>query len=442
MEISPIDGRYAKETSHLKEYFSEFAYIKYRLIIEIDWLEKFLKIDEINLLNNDLFNILERIKLEFDLKECKKVKEIESRTNHDVKAIEYYIREKFEEFGISQYNNYIHFGCTSEDINNLAYVKMINGALKNHLIKQINSLMEQIKNLSEDTKDVAMISHTHGQVATPTTVGKEFSVFYHRLEYILEFIKSIRLKGKFSGAVGNFNSQIVTFPNQDWLKIAKEFVEQEGAEFNQYTTQIESHDSVCALLSNFKLYNNILLDLANDMWTYISLGYFKLKVISNEVGSSIMPHKVNPINFENAMANIRICNSLIDSLVNNLQVSRMQRDLSDSSMLRNVGVIFSHFYLVISQMKKGLSRIDVNSKKIDEDLDNSYEVLAEPIQMMLRKNGIQNSYEILKEFTRGKNISKIELDNFINSLEISSEDKEILKGLTPKNYIGIANKLI
>lgn len=439
LAISPIDGRYREITEEISKYFSEYAFIKYRVIVEIDWLKYFLK----NILKEeDVFSTkLEEIVEKFDIKEAGRVKEIEKITNHDVKAIEYYVREKLEQVGLEKFSSYVHFACTSEDINNIAYGKMISDFLNDILFKNIEELILEVKNKSKELSNTPMASHTHGQIATTTTVGKELAVFVYRWEEIFEFIKNIKLKGKFSGAVGNFNAHIVAFPEIDWIKHAKKFVEEEKLEFNPLTTQIESHDIISMLFGYVKIFNNITMDFNSDMWLYISNNYFNQKIIKTEIGSSVMPHKVNPINYENSMANIRIANSLFDSLSNNLQVSRMQRDLSDSSMLRNIGVAFSHTIISINQTLKGFSKVEVNEKFLNEELENHPEVIAEAIQTILRKNKYENGYELLKEFSRGKKHTLQEYRKFIESLQIEEKDKDILLKLTPQNYIGLAEKL-
>lgn len=439
LAISPIDGRYRKITEKISDYFSEYAFIKYRVIVEIDWLKYFLN----NILKekDDFSTKLEEIVEKFDLKEAKRVKEIEEVTNHDVKAIEYYVREKIEQAGLERLSSYVHFACTSEDINNIAYGKMIFDFLNNILFRNMETLILKVKEKSEELANIPMPSHTHGQIATPTTVGKELAVFVYRWESIYKLIKGIKLRGKFSGAVGNFNAHIIAFPEIDWISHAKRFVEEENLEFNPLTTQIESHDIISILFGYIKGFNNITMDFDSDMWLYISSNYFKQKVIKTETGSSVMPHKVNPINYENSMGNIRIANSLFDSFTTNLQISRMQRDLSDSSMLRNIGVAFAHTIISIEQTLKGFSKIEVNEKVLEEELECHPEVISEAIQTILRKNKCKNSYEILKEFSRGKEHTLQEYREFIENLQIEEEDRKRLLRLTPQSYIGLAKKL-
>ena len=378
----------------------------------------------------------------FNEDEAKLVKEIEATTKHDVKAVEYYIRNKFESLNLSQFSSYIHFACTSEDINNLAYNLMLKNGLENVFIPQATDLINIVKEQANIDKNISMLAHTHGQPATPTTVGKEFAVFVYRWQSILNLLKQIKLRGKFNGAVGCFNAHVVAFPNLDWINLAQNFVEGLGLEFNPLTTQIESHDIISIIFNYVKSFNNITMDFNSDMWIYISMNYFKQKVVSTEVGSSVMPHKVNPINHENSMANIRMANTVFTALAENLPVSRMQRDLSDSSLLRNIGVGFAHSIISISQTIQGFKKMIVNEEVLLKDLNNNIAVLAEPIQTVLRKNGIDNAYEMLKELTRGKEINLESIREFINGLNIPEEDKKALLELTPENYVGRASELI
>ena len=385
---------------------------------------------------------VQMIKEKFDLIEAKKIKEKEKITKHDVKAIEYYLQDKLNEYGLEEYQYLVHFGVTSEDINNLAYGKMINDAMEYVIFPKIKELMELLKSeFVQKYKSVPMLSHTHGQKATPTTVGKEFAVFYYRLNSIFNIITEIKLKGKYSGAVGTFGAFKIAYPEIDWFEFNKKFVEEQGLEFNPLTTQIESHDTICRMFSELKLFQNILMDLDLDMWTYISFKYFKQIAVKGEVGSSVMPHKVNPIYFENSMANIRLGNSIWDSLINYLEISRMQRDLSDSSMLRNIGVGFGYMMISINSLIKGLRRIEVNEEVLEEELENSPEVLAEAIQTVLRKNRNSKGYELLKELTRDKEITLEKLREMIEKQNIEEEDKKRLLALEPKNYLGLAEKL-
>ena len=443
LNISPVDGRYKKKTEELNEYLSEYALIKYRIYIEISWLLFILKEKIVSeKVNANERKIISKIYENFNVEEANKVKEIEKVVKHDVKAVEYYLQEKFKENNLERLISFIHITLTSEDVNNTSYNLMIKDSLDKVYFKNIELLIDKIDELSKKYKSVSMLGHTHGQIATPTTVGKEFKVFYYRLNSVLKLIKSLKLRSKFSGAVGNYNCHIVAYPNVDWIKETKKFIESLGLEYNPLTTQIESHDYVCILLSYLKILNNIIKDLNSDMWLYISNNYFHEKSNKNEVGSSVMPHKVNPINHENSMANIEISNSLIDALVNNLSISRMQRDLSDSSKMRNLGVIFSHSLISIKETMIGLNKIEVNEKYLNEELDNHYEILSEAIQTVLRKNKVDNAYELLKGLSRGKSITKKDILDFVKKLDINSEDKEILLKLEPNNYIGLCERIV
>ena len=443
LNISPIDGRYQEKTRELANYFSEYSLIKYRITIEIYWLiylinnniinKKITKKDEKNLLN---------IISSYNISEASRVKEIEKKTKHDVKAIEYYLQEKLQDINLSNLIPFIHFALTSEDINNTSYNLMLHNALKDIYLPKLLTLINLLDEYSITYRDVAILGHTHGQIATPTTVGKELKVFSFRLKTLYNLIKDIKLRSKFSGTVGNYNAHIIAYPEVDWIKETKKFIESLNLEYNPVTTQIESHDILCVVLSYIKILNNIIKDLNSDMWLYISHEYFKEKADSKEVGSSVMPHKVNPINHENSMANIEISNSIIDALVNNLSISRMQRDLSDSSKLRNIGVILSHSIISIEETITGLNKIEVNKEYIEKELEDHYEVLCEAIQTILRKNDIKDAYEMLKELSRGKTINKSNIIDFIKKADISKEDKEKLMNLTPASYIGLSKQIV
>ena len=442
LSISPIDGRYKKAADEVRNYFNEFNLIKNRVIVEFEWLKKLFSIEELGLkITEEELNIIEKIVKDFDINGAKRVKEIEQTTKHDVKAVEYYIDEKLEENNLQKFKHLVHFACTSDDINNIAYGIMEKELVQNVYIPNVSKLIELLKEKAKKYANTAMLSHTHGQNATPTTVGKEFAIVVYRMEKILDRIKNEKLTGKFNGTVGNFNAHIISYPNVDWLKVAKEFVESFGLEYNMYTTQIESHDSIVILFSEIKLLNNILLDFDNDMWMYISRNYFKQENVVGEVGSSVMPHKINPINFENSMANLKMSNGIIDVFFNNLQISRMQRDLSDSSLQRNIGMVFAYSLIAIKQTIVGINKSTVNEEKLREELNNTPEVLAEAVQTILRKNGFENAYEVLKGLTRGKNISIETIREFVKNIEIDEKDKEILLRLTPENYTGLAENL-
>lgn len=442
--LSPLDGRYSKIKDALGDYFSEYALVKYRIYVEIKWL--IFLIDNLShpLLrkykDEDVLKI-EEISSNYDFESYKGVKEIEATTRHDVKAVEYFIDKKLEELGYSDLIPFVHIGCTSEDINNTSYGLMIKNGLNNVWLKAAHDFVDYIDTLSIKYSDIAMLAHTHGQPATPTTIGKEFKVYAYRLLSSLENIEDIKIKAKFNGATGNYSAIIQAFPNEDWIKLNKEFVENYlGLSFNPYTTQIESHDYVAHILDGVRHFNNVLADLDVDMWLYISMEYFKQITVKGEVGSSTMPHKVNPIRFENSEANIDMSNNICVGLSNKLTKSRMQRDLSDSSSQRNIGLAFGYSLQAISETKAGLEKCVVNNEKLEADLNNKWEVLAEPIQTVLRKYGVPDAYDKLKELTRGKNISKEDILKFADSLEIlSKEDKENLVNMTPASYIGLAN---
>ena len=439
--ISPVDGRYRKMTEKVADYFSEYAYIKYRVKVEIEWLKYILK-SEICNISKEIVENVDKVYDTFDMISAMRVKEIEKITNHDVKAIEYYIKEEMDKINFSKYKNFVHFGCTSEDINNIAYALMCKEFRDKILAHDMKELISKVKKKAIEYKDVSMLAHTHGQPATPTTVGKELAIFVHRWQYILEKMLKIEFCGKFSGAVGNYNAHVIAYENIDWIEFNKNFVNSLGLKFNPLTTQIESHDVLCEFFSYLKLFNNITLDFNSDMWMYISRKYFKQKVIETEVGSSVMPHKVNPINHENSMANIHMANSIIDNFTNNLQISRMQRDLSDSSTLRNIGVVFSHTLVSIIQSIKGFEKMEVDVKVLENELDDNPEILAEAIQTVLRKNGYNDAYESLKKFTRGKEVTLDMLKDYITSLDIDEEDRKRLLNLRPSTYIGLASKLV
>lgn len=440
LNISPIDGRYKEMTNEVRKYFSEYHLIKNRVIVEIEWLKKLFSVLNIEIEKKEL-EVLDEIIEKFNLKEAQRVKEIEKVTKHDVKAVEYYIDEKLKEKNLKKYNHLVHFACTSEDINNIAYGIMEKELINDVFIPNVDKLEKILEEKAKEYANIPMLSHTHGQNATPTTVGKEISIFVYRINRILNKLKQEKLTGKFNGTVGNFNAHIVSYSNVNWLNVAKEFVESFDLEYNMYTTQIESHDSISMVLSEIKLLNNIILDFDNDMWMYISRDYFIQKNIPGEVGSSVMPHKINPINFENSMANLKMANGIINVFTENLQVSRMQRDLSDSSLQRNIGMSIAYSLIAIKQTIIGINKLTVNEKKLRKELQNTPEVLAEAIQTILRKNGYENAYEVLKELTRGKNISLEAIRDFVKNLNISQKDKEMLLNLTPENYLGLAEIL-
>ena len=436
-ELCPLDGRYKDIKEILSPYFSEYAYMKYRVFVEIKWLVYLI---ENSFVKGDINKILS-IYNDFNINYYLGIKEQENVTKHDVKAIEYFIDSKLKEYKLDNLISFVHFGITSEDINNTAYALMIKNFFNDIYYNRINEFLSYLKKISIEYKNIVILAHTHGQPATPTTIGKEFKVYLYRIKCELKKLKSIDIKAKFNGATGNYSAIKTVYPELDVEKFCKSFIESLGLYFNPLTTQIESHDYIVSILDIVRHINNIILDLDLDMWLYISNSYFKLKVIKNEVGSSTMPHKVNPINFENSESNLETSNSLLMMLSNKLPRSRMQRDLSDSSSLRNLGISFGYSLQGIKETLKGLNRVNVNKELIDKELDSNWEVLAEPIQTMLRKYNIVDAYQRLKDLTRGNKITKEILHEFINSLEISDKDKYLLLNLTPSTYIGISNKL-
>lgn len=446
--LGPLDGRYSQIGEKLAPYFSEYALVKNRVKVEVFWLKFLLEnvngSDILDAFDIDRLPEIMAIYTNFSDDSYVRVKEIESVTNHDVKSVELFVAEKLKEMGMDSLISFVHIGCTSEDITNPSYANMISSALRDVWIPAAEQLIEKISELAITNANTAMLAHTHGQPATPTTVGKEMMVYVYRLKESLENIKSIKVRAKFNGATGNYAAISVAFPNENWPVLAKCFIEEYlGLEFNPVTTQIESHDYICHILDGIRHFNNVLRDFDLDMWLYISLEYFKQIPVKTEVGSSTMPHKVNPIRFENSEANIKIGNGICSVLSDELPRSRMQRDLSDSSLQRNIGLAVGYSLQSILQTIGGLKKVEVNEDKISADLDSKWEVLAEPIQTVLRKYGIPDAYNQLKELTRGKNISKESIREFIESLDIiSAEDKKTLLDLTPSTYVGLASQIV
>lgn len=444
MAISPIDGRYQAKLTDLQPLFSEFGLMHFRVIVEIKWLKTLLNIPEINEnpLSEHAHNILDNIITQFNLEDAERIKNIESSINHDVKAVEYFLKEKIQNSKeLEQVSEFIHFGCTSEDINNLAYALMLQTFRTQHLTPIMDEIVATINKLATDYADQPMLARTHGQPASPTTVGKEMANFVARLQRQYEQITSIEILGKFNGAVGNFNAHVAAYPEVDWIEISQQFVESLGLEWNKHTTQIEPHDYMAELFDAISRFNTILVDFARDIWGYISIGYFKQKLIAAEVGSSTMPHKVNPIDFENAEGNLGIANALLQHFSSKLPISRWQRDLTDSTVLRNIGVACAHSILAYKSLLKGLSKLEINTKIIEQDLDKNWEVLAEAIQTVMRRYKIDKPYEKLKELTRDKRVDKQTLHDFIDGLDLPVDAKNRLKALTPRNYIGKAKEL-
>ena len=442
--VSPIDGRYSKKVEHLREIFSESALMRYRVIAEIKWLQYLSdcdQMDQIPSMDSQLKDALTKIHTDFSLSDARKIKEIEREINHDVKAIEYFLKEKIENIeGGKNYTSFIHFACTSEDINNISYALMLKDGVKEN-IKSLKKLTDVLRELSKTWASDSMLSRTHGQPASPTTMGKELANFLSRLDRQLDQLKSTEYLAKMNGAVGNYNAHIIAYPNVDWESVANGYIDSLGLSFNPYTTQIEPHDWMAELFHAMIRINNICLDLSRDIWMYISIGYFKQDVNESEVGSSTMPHKVNPIDFENAEGNIGIANAIFDHLASKLTISRMQRDLSDSTAQRNIGMGFAQSEIAIQSLLKGLSKIVLSKDKLLEDLDDNWEILAEPLQTILRREHVENAYEDLKTLTRGQKLNKEKLHAFIDSLEVNEEVKNEMKALTPNSYVGIAESL-
>ncbi|MBP2629530.1 MAG: adenylosuccinate lyase [Firmicutes bacterium] len=443
--LTPLEGRYGHITEPLGDYFSEWALIKYRIHVEVEWLIAMASnsdFAEIRPFTTDEINFLHDIVKNFDDTAALRIKEIERTTNHDVKAIEYFLRETLGSMTLSDVLEFIHFSCTSEDINNLSYALMLKHGIEDVWLPAMESLIETVTTMADEEKDIPMLAHTHGQSASPTTVGKELAVFVYRWNRQLKQLRAQEYLGKFNGAVGNFNAHSIAYPELDWEAVSRLFVEGLGLTYNPLTTQIESHDYVAETFHTLARFNNILLDFDRDMWLYISLGYFKQKTIAGEVGSSTMPHKVNPIDFENSEANLGLSNAVFDHLANKLPISRLQRDLSDSSAQRNIGTGIAHSFIAITYTLKGLRKTIVNKEALAAHLDHAWEVLAEAVQTVMRKHGHANSYDKLKAITRGKGITEEDIKTFIESLELPEADKKRLLALTPSQYVGIAASLI
>ena len=440
--ISPVDGRYQNKTDVLRPIFSEYGLFRFRVLVEIEWLKKLSKnpnIKEIESFSASSISLLDNIKNNFSIDDAKQIKKIEKITNHDMKAVEYFIREKIQsDPKLKNVSQFIHFACTSEDINNLSYALMLKDARENILLPKLQKLIIILQEMSDSYASIPMLSRTHGQTASPTTLGKEMAIYVYRALRQMKQFENIELLGKLNGAVGNFNAHFAAYPDINWMSLSKEFIEELGLTWNPYTTQIESHDYMAEYFHTLARTNTILIDLCRDLWGYISLGYFNLKPIKGEVGSSTMPHKVNPIDFENAEGNFGIADSIFEYLAMKLPTSRWQRDLSDSTVLRNAGVGIAHTIIAFDSTVAGLSKIDINKDVIHEDLEDSWEVLTEPIQTVMRRYNIDNAYEKLKELSRGQKINKEILHNFIEQLDIPDDAKSRLKELNPSNYLGNA----
>ena len=443
--LSPLDGRYKSKVVTLTPFFSEYGLMRCRVIVEVAWLcalSECKLIHEVPSFDESVLQWLSDLLDSFSAEDALAIKDIEKTTNHDVKAVEYWLKEQFKEQPVlSQVSEFTHFACTSEDINNLSYAIMLRAGRDGVLLPVMSKIIEQLENMAISFADQPMLSRTHGQTASPTTLGKEMANVAYRLKLAYENLKSIPITGKINGAVGNYNAHIVAYPNVDWEALSQSMVAQLNLTFNPYTTQIEPHDNLAMMMDAIARFNTILLDFNRDIWGYISLGYFKQKPKEEEIGSSTMPHKVNPIDFENSEGNLGLANAILHHLASKLPISRWQRDLTDSTVLRNMGVGFGYSLLAYDSCLEGIAKLEVDRTAIMNDLDNSWEVLAEPIQTVMRRYGVRSPYEKLKALTRGKAIDQQILSEFIEKLDIPEEAKNTLKNLTPANYIGLAAKL-
>ena len=438
--ISPVDGRYTRQTAPLSPYFSEFGLIKYRIRVEIEYFLALCKLPLPQLKDVDpkIAQELRKIYSEFSMADAQAVKEIEKTTNHDVKAVEYFIKDKLDTLGLAQYREFIHFGLTSQDINNTAIPLSLKESLENVIVPLQLKLTDKISEIASDWEDIPMLARTHGQPASPTMLGKEMDVFASRLTNQNVTLKIIPITAKFGGATGNFNAHFAAYPDYDWHDFAEDFLQNTFGLSRSYpTTQIDHYDNFAAIADNLKRFNTILIDFARDMWQYISMNYFNQKIAKNEVGSSAMPHKINPIDFENAEGNLGMANAILTHFSSKLPISRLQRDLSDSTVLRNIGVPLSHMIIALNSLLKGIGKLQLNEEAINRDLDENWVVIAEGIQNILRREGHPNPYETLKEFTRtGEKITKKTIKEFINNLDIDEDIKVELRELSPFNYTG------
>ena len=442
--VSPIDGRYGSKTVELRPIFSEFGLIRHRVLVEVRWLQ-FLSqcehIIEVAPFSSHANGILDNIVEQFSEEDAQRVKNIERSTNHDVKAVEYFLKEKIAgNAELENVNEFIHFACTSEDINNLSYALMLREARNQVILPMLDELIENQRKLAHEYADIPMLSHTHGQPASPSTIGKEIANFVFRLKRQRAQVAEVDLLGKINGAVGNYNAHLSAYPELDWAKMAEDFVTSLGLQWNPYTIQIEPHDYIAEFFDAVARFNTILLDFDRDIWAYISMGYFKQKTVAGEVGSSTMPHKVNPIDFENSEGNLGLANAIFDHLATKLPVSRLQRDLTDSTVMRNLGVGLAHSLIAYQSSLKGMSKLEVNETRVQQFLDDNWEVLAEPIQTVMRRYGIEKPYEKLKELTRGQQIDAAAIQAFIQNLDIPDTAKQQLMAMTPANYIGNASE--
>jgi len=446
--INPIDGRYGEKTAELRPYFSEFGLIYYRVYVEIRWFQ-FLasqrKIKELPALGDEENNFLEKLIVDFDETEAAIVKSNEATTNHDVKAVEYYLKSKFVASGISSLEKnieFIHFACTSEDINNLSHALMLKDGRDGVLQPLMDELNQKLAEFARDYANLPMLSRTHGQTATPTTLGKEFANVVARLRRQVKQLGAVQIMGKINGAVGNLNAHQVTYPDLDWLAMSEQFVSSLGIIWNPYTTQIEPHDYMAEMFQAMSRFNTILIDFNRDIWSYISIGYFKQRKVEGETGSSTMPHKVNPIDFENSEGNLGIANAIFGHLSEKLPISRWQRDLTDSTVLRNMGTGLAYSLLSYKSTLKGLGKLEINPSALEEDLNRSWEILAEPIQTIMRRHGVEEPYEKLKELTRGQSLKQESIEQMLETLDIPESARALIRELTPMNYTGLASELV
>ena len=443
MALSPLDGRYRSKMNDLVSYFSEFGLISYRILVELQWLQHLAghpEIQELSPFSDEQLQKLFELRKNFDLKDAQRVKEIELITNHDVKAVEYFIKEKLaSDADLKPRLEFVHFACTSEDINNLAYSLMVKDALSEVLLPSMQQVSVAIRDKAWSYAEQPMLSRTHGQPASPTTMGKEFANVNYRLMQQLKGVSSLPMTGKFNGAVGNFNAHYAAYPEVDWPQVASSFVTSLGLEWHPFTTQIEPHDRLAELCHNISRFNTVLIDFSRDIWAYVALDYFRQKPVSGEVGSSTMPHKVNPIDFENAEGNLGLANAVLGHLADKLPISRWQRDLTDSTVLRNLGSGLGYTFLACQSLLKGLDRLELNSEAIDTEINHCWEVLAEPVQTVMRRYGIEQPYEKLKALSRGRSITQEDLRQFIQGLDLPTSIRKQLLALTPRRYLGNAS---
>ncbi|HDM8042144.1 TPA: adenylosuccinate lyase [Vibrio campbellii] len=444
--VSPVDGRYGSKTIALREIFSEYGLLKYRTIVEIRWLQKLAataEIAEVPAFSAEANQFLDDLAANFSEEDARRIKEIERTTNHDVKAVEYFLKEKVADVPeLHAVNEFFHFACTSEDINNTSHALMLKEARENVILPEIRNLIDAIKALAVEYRDIPLLSRTHGQPASPSTMGKEMANVAYRMERQFKQIENVEILAKINGAVGNYNAHLSAYPELDWHKFSEEFItESLGVTWNPYTTQIEPHDYIAELFDAIARFNTILIDFDRDVWGYIALGHFKQKTIAGEIGSSTMPHKVNPIDFENSEGNLGLANAVFGHLAQKLPISRWQRDLTDSTVLRNLGVGVGYAIIAYTSTLKGISKLEVNREALLDELDKNWEVLAEPVQTVMRRYGIEKPYEKLKELTRGKRVDGEAMRNFIDGLELPEHEKVRLKEMTPANYIGQAIEL-